>query len=104
MVTPKDIENKIINEYDMKLLEETIDAKLMDDYKNTGYHKVLIDDDVPIEVSRAIADKYVSYGWKYVYIGLEPTKSGKTLYIFSLKLEPTFENARYDKRSHGFKA
>ncbi|MBR4314164.1 MAG: hypothetical protein IKP66_04565 [Lachnospiraceae bacterium] len=103
MVTPKDLENKIVNEYDTDLLEETIDAKLMEDYKNHGYHKVLIDDEVPIEVSRKIIDMYISHGWNYGYIGIEPTESGKTLYILSLKEEPKFENSKYEKKSHGFK-
>lgn len=104
MVTPKDLENKIVNEYNMELLEETIDAKLMEDYQNHSYHKVLIDDKVPLEVSRKIVDMYVAHGWNYGYIGIEPTESGKTLYVLSLKEEAKFENAKYEKRSHGFKA
>ena len=102
MVTPKELENKRANEYDMKLLEETIDATLLDDYKTTSYHKVIIKDQIPKEVCQKIAELYMRQGWYYVYYASNNPDIDTTLFVFSTKAEEEFENDNYVKVWKGF--
>ncbi len=102
MVSPKELENKRANEYDMKLVEEMIDSALLEDYKNTSYHKVVINDKIPEVVCTKIAEKYKGYGWYYVYFAIDMPETDKTLFIFSTKEELEFENEIYHKIWKGF--
>lgn len=102
MVTPAVLEKKRANDYDIKVLEEVIDKALLEDYKNHGVHKVVVNDDVPKEVAVKLAKSYVEHGWKYVYVGYEdvPGANKVTVFIFSMEAEPAYSD--YEKVDNGF--
>ena len=103
MVSPKELEDKRINDYNLKLVEETIDAALLEDYKNTSFHKVIIKDDLPDSLCKEIAEKYQRYGWAFVYYSVNKDNAESTLFVLSEKEEPNFENDNYKKVWKGFR-
>ena len=104
MVSPKELEDKRVNDYNAKLIEETIDAALLEDYKNDSYHKVVINEVIPASLCRTIAEKYHSFGWSYVYYSVNNDNTETTLFILSEKEETKFENTNnYVKVWKGFR-
>ncbi len=103
MVSPKELEDKRANDYNLKLVEETIDAALLEDYKNTSFHKIIIKQNLPASVCQEIAEKYQRYGWAFVYYSNNSEDTETTLFILSEKEESNFENENYKKVWKGFR-
>ncbi len=103
MVTPKQLDDKRASEYNKQLIEETIDAALLDDYKNESYHKVLIKKAIVSSVCKEIAEKYHSFGWNYVYYSKNNAVTGSTLFVFSQNEEPEYNTQDYEKIWKGFR-
>ena len=101
MLTPKDIRDTEIKQYDFDKLEKDIDESIKRYHGIYEWEEAILDKEYPLSVRNEIGKRYMENGWKYVYHQTSSENGERpdlTNFVFSeVPVKHLEDNTRYVK-------
>ena len=101
MLTPNDIREIEIKQYDFDKLEKDIDKSIENNHGDYEWEEALLDKEYPLSVRNEIGKRYMENGWHYVYHQTSSEngeRPGLTIFAFSeIPIKHLENNTKYVK-------